>query len=167
MKIKYKNTKLQNIMEVASLLIIISMFLLVIIRWDSLPDKIPGHYNALGEVNRWGNKGELIILPIVSIMMYLLLTVVTAFPSIWNMPVTVTEENRVRVIGCTKNMMLLMKAEMLLMFAYINYNTMEVKALSPLFLPVTLVIIFGTLIFFIVRTIKLSKDRTTSNKGSY
>ena len=167
MKIKYKNTKLQNIMEVASLLIIISMFLLVIIRWDSLPDKIPGHYNALGEVNRWGNKGELIILPIVSIMMYLLLTVVTAFPSIWNMPVTVTEENRVRVIGCTKYMMLLMKAEMLLMFAYINYNTMEVKALSPLFLPVTLVIIFGTLIFFIVRTIKLSKDRTTSNKGSY
>jgi len=167
MKIKYKNTKLQNIMEVASLLIIISMFLLVIIRWDSLPDKIPGHYNALGEVNRWGNKGELIILPIVSILMYLLLTVVTAFPSIWNMPVTVTEENRVRVIGCTKNMMLLMKAEMLLMFAYINYNTMEVKALSPLFLPVTLVIIFGTLIFFIVRTIKLSKDRTTSNKGSY
>lgn len=35
------------------------------INWSVLPEKVPAYYNALGEVDRWGSKGEILILPII------------------------------------------------------------------------------------------------------
>lgn len=55
-------------------------FLVTIVFWFFLPDSIPAHYNALGEIDRWGSKYEMIIIPIASLVMYgffLLMTKVT------------------------------------------------------------------------------------------
>ena len=157
MKFMIKHNKLQIVIEAIALIILISMFVLLIVRWDALPDRIPGHYNAAREVDRWGGKGELIFLPVMSVLMYLLLTVVTFFPSSWNMPVEVTEEKRDRVYSCVLTLLVLMKAEVMALFAYLNYKSMEAQALSPFMLPIVLAAIFGTIIFFTRRSIKLAK----------
>lgn len=34
----------------------------------SLPDKIPAHYNYLGEIDRWGSKYETLILPVLIVL---------------------------------------------------------------------------------------------------
>ncbi|MFB5285398.1 DUF1648 domain-containing protein [Peribacillus sp. Hz7] len=36
-----------------------SLIFLIII-WGTLPEEVPAHYNALGEVGRWGSKWELL-----------------------------------------------------------------------------------------------------------
>lgn len=164
MKFKLKNTKFQIVMEVIAIIILVSMVAVLIIRWKELPDQIPGHYNAIGEVDRWGSKGELIMLPVLSIFLYLLITIVTAFPSIWNMPVTITEANREKVYSCMKSMMALIKVEVLAVFFCMNYNSMEATSLSPLFLPLFLVVIIGTIIYFVKRTIRLSKEANSANQ---
>lgn len=158
MKVTLKNSRFQIVLEVLSLLILISTIALLIIRWKDLPDQIPGHYNLAGEIDRWGNKNELIVIPVFSIMLYLLLTVITFFPSIWNMPVSVTDKNKEKVYGCVKSMLLVMKVEIMALFFWINYNSMSAKAMTPLFLPILLITVFGTMIYYLVKTVKLSKD---------
>ncbi|MEA4821717.1 MAG: DUF1648 domain-containing protein, partial [Erysipelotrichales bacterium] len=66
--------------KIIFLITMILPFLVTIIFWFFLPDSIPAHYNALGEIDRWGSKYEMIIIPIASLVMYgffLLMTKVT------------------------------------------------------------------------------------------
>lgn len=158
MKIKLKYTKLQIMMELVAALIMVGMVAYLIFKWGDVPDKIPGHYNAAGEIDRWGNKSELIVLPIISFLMYLLLTGVERFPSIWNMPVKITDKNRDEIYGNMLSMLIVMKVGILACFSYLSYNGIEAKSLSIWYLPVFLVIIFGTMIYYIVKTVKVSKN---------
>ncbi|MDF2512256.1 MAG: hypothetical protein K0S04_2122 [Herbinix sp.] len=156
-KVKLKRTKLHIFLEVISFLILIAMFFSLYLNWSSIPEQIPGHYNALGEIDRWGNKSELLVLPVLSIFLYLLLTVICFFPAIWNLPTEVTDRNREFVYSNTLTMMILLKAVVLAIFFYLNLNSMQAKNLSVYFLPVMLFLVFGILIFFVVRIIRISK----------
>jgi Protein of unknown function (DUF1648) len=49
-------------------------------KWNGLPDEVPAHYNALYEVDRWGSKMELFILPIVGAFIALLVQWFEKFP---------------------------------------------------------------------------------------
>ncbi len=44
--------------------------LLLIIFWKQIPSQIPVHYDAAGEVTRWGGKGSIIMLVIFQFMIY-------------------------------------------------------------------------------------------------
>lgn len=156
-KMKLKHTKFQIFLEIISILLLIGMFAVLILNWSNIPDKIPGHYNALGEVDRWGNKSELLLLPMIGTILYLFLTVVCFFPSIWNVPTEITDKNRGFVYSNLLTMMILLKAFILVTFSFLNLNSMQTKALPVFFLPIFLFIIFGIIIFFVVRTIKVSK----------
>ena len=57
---KIKPTAADVIMEILSLVLMIGVSLYIFIRWSSIPDKIPMHYNFAGEIDRWGGKGELL-----------------------------------------------------------------------------------------------------------
>ena len=61
--------------------------------WGNIPDKIPSHYNAAGVVDSYGGKGSILIMPIVGAGLYIMMTVVSFFPSVWNTPVKITEKN--------------------------------------------------------------------------
>ncbi len=45
-------------------LVILLPFIYLGYLWPQLPDKVPLHWNINGEINRYGNKAELIIIPI-------------------------------------------------------------------------------------------------------
>jgi uncharacterized membrane protein len=155
MKLKY--TKVQIALEILCLLLIAGMIVFIGIRYQKLPDKIPGHYNAAGEINRWGNKSEIFVTPIISILLYIFITVVTFFPQIWNVPGQLSESNRIAVYQCIKSMVICMKLEMVGVFFYITYYMAYMKTLPAAFLPVMLVILFGTILFFIIRMVSLMK----------
>lgn len=53
-------------------------FLLPALLWGRIPDRIPGHYNGAGEIDRWGSRWELFLLPVAGAILYLLLTAVCA-----------------------------------------------------------------------------------------
>ena len=67
-------TFLQKILEGACFAILAGMFLGLFVFWGRIPDQIPGHYNGAGEIDRWGSKFELLILPVVGVFMYLFIS---------------------------------------------------------------------------------------------
>lgn len=123
----------------------------LIVSWGKLPDKIPGHYNAAGVADHWGDKNEILILPIISVVLYALLTIVSFFPSVWNTPVKITEENREFVYLNLKTMLILIKMEIIIAFAYITYCNIKIQSLGTWFLPVELIMVFGTVIYYIIK----------------
>jgi len=155
MKLKY--TKTQIVIEAIGIIILLGMIIFVAAKWNNLPQQIPAHYNAEGVVDRWGGKSEMLFLPIVAVFLYGLITGASLFPKSWNMPTKVKDENKTEVYSCMKTMLIIMKVELLGVFFYITYKMSMQMALSEWFLPVFIVILFGTIVFFIVRTVELSK----------
>ena len=52
-KIQIKHTITDRILEALSLMLTIGTTLYLTAGWDSFPDRIPAHYNAAGEIDRW------------------------------------------------------------------------------------------------------------------
>lgn len=56
------------------LLILLIPFALTFYFWDQIPERIAMHWNAAGEVDRWGEKGwKAFLLPVIGVGVYLLL----------------------------------------------------------------------------------------------
>lgn len=58
--------------------------LYLVTQFGNLPDRVPEHFNAGGEADRWGSKMELIILPLVGGGLWLLFTVMEKYPYTYN-----------------------------------------------------------------------------------
>ena len=153
---KLKKTAWDWITETLSLALVFGTILYLIVMWKSIPDTIPAHYNAAGEVNRWGGKSELLMLPIIGGILYFFITLIQQYPQAWNTGVTVTEENRERVYRILRNLIGTTKLMMLLVFSSLTVLSSLGLALPIWYLGVFLVLLFGSITFFIIQ---LSKER--------
>ena len=140
-----------NILCVAQL-VGIAIYLIVV--WNSLPDQIPGHFNAAGEVNRWDNKGFLIIMPVINWMMFAGLVLVERFPHLWNVGVTVTEVNKFRVYRVTKSLLGAIKLIVVTAFTFITIIQSLAQGLPLWFLPVFISLLIATIVIFTIRLLK-------------
>ena len=91
-EIKNKYTQFQLLLEVAGILMLLSMVIFLLIRYNSIPDVIPTHFNGAGEIDKWGRKSQILIIPIVGIFLYLFVTGISLYPSIWNIPCKITKK---------------------------------------------------------------------------
>jgi len=148
---KLKHTKFQKFIEFLTIILVFAMWGYLIMSWNALHNEIPGHYNAAGVVDRWGSKNELLIMPIIITVLYVLLTTVSFFPSIWNVPTKTIEENIEFVYINLKTMLILIKMEIVITFTYMMYCSVKMQSLGPWFLPLELIIIFGTIIYYIIK----------------
>ena len=90
---KFKRGKFDIILNGLCLIILVSTILFLILTWSKIPDKVPMHYDFAGNIDRWGSKLEILILPIITWIMYVFMTIIEKFPEAWNTGVKVTEEN--------------------------------------------------------------------------
>lgn len=150
-----RRSKYDIAVNIACVLLLSGIVIYLAVNWSKIPEQIPGHYNVYGVVDRWTNKGELLIPPIVGWIMFIGLTVIGRYPQIWNTGVTITAENRERVYRVIKNMLGTMKLIMCAVFTILTLNSATAKGLPIWFLPVFLVLTFGTIIFSIVRLLQV------------
>ena len=90
------------IVEILSLLSVLGAVVLYIIYWIKAPNIVPIHYNIYGEADGYGSKTVLVILPILSVLMYVGLTILKKYPHIFNFPITVTEQNALSLYKMAK-----------------------------------------------------------------
>ncbi|WP_300382384.1 DUF1648 domain-containing protein [Clostridium sp.] len=155
MKTEY--TKLQKLLELVGLILILLFIGFIAMSWGGLPDKIPGHYNAAGVVDRWGDKWEIIMLPIITIILYAGLSVISLFPQLWNVPQTKKESNKYLVYSTVKTMLILMKVELVANFFLINYFSVKGMNIPALYTPVFLIVIFVSLIYYTWKSYRQAK----------
>lgn len=152
-----KHNKLDIIAEIFCMFLLIVTTLYTIYMYIQLPEKIPIHYNAAGVIDRYGNKLEIFILLIVTWVMYIGLSLVTRVPQFWNTGVSVTAENKDRVYRILKNMLKIIKMEIIVIFCYLIYNTTTLYNLPKWFVPVFLVLLFSTMLISFIVLIKKAK----------
>ena len=142
---------LDKLMNRLSLLVLVGTVVFLAGYWKQIPAEVPMHYNAAGEIDRWGTKAELLILPVIAWLLYGLLTVVEQFPSAWNTGVKVTAENREQVYALLGHMLSTLKLLVMVMFAWITLWCALARPLPVWFLPVILAALFGNMIYWLVR----------------
>ncbi|MDA8692792.1 DUF1648 domain-containing protein [Saprospiraceae bacterium] len=96
------------------------------LKYSELPDQIPIHFNSKEEADSYGSKTFIWFLPILSIALYVLLTVVSRYPHTFNYTVKINEENAKKQYIIAIEMMALLKLCIMIYFSYMTYKTIQI-----------------------------------------
>jgi hypothetical protein len=155
-----KRTTLDWVLEAASLAVLVAIFINLAAHWPELPNRVPHHYGFAGNPNGWGGKNWMWVLPVTAAGIFILLTLSSYYPRLINLPVSVDRESPpVRKLLLTMSGVL--KLTTLLILGYINWAGINIalgraRGISPIFLPVVLLVTFGPIVFY---TKKLQRYR--------
>jgi len=151
---RVKNNIFDIILNILCVVLLLGVVIYLIIRWSSIPDQVPGHFNISGEITRWDSKGSLIAMPIIAVVLYIGMTILEQFPQVWNTGVRVTQENMFRVYKILKHMISVIK--LLIVATFVSITIFQSLAIGlPTWLLIMFIsLIFGTVVINIVRLVK-------------
>jgi hypothetical protein len=66
------------VLEALSLLVILGTIVFLLIYWKHVPEQVPTHFGVRGQIDAWGERQSLWLLPVVNTFVYVLLTVCNA-----------------------------------------------------------------------------------------
>lgn len=92
-----RETLYQRIVFFAVPAILLAGVVFIAVRYASLPTEIPTHYNALGEIDGYGNRKVLWLLPVIGVVSDAMILALSSYPQLWNVGIRVTVLNRARV----------------------------------------------------------------------
>lgn len=141
------------IIEAITLICLVILFILPLLNMGDLPGQIPSHFNAAGEPDGYSSAGSIWILPVTGLITWMLLTLVGFFPRIYNYPVQITPENAEVQYRTATRLMRTIKCIIMAMFAFMVYRTIltatgEAGGMGKTFLPVSMLILSGAIIFY-------------------
>lgn len=159
-KIKIESGKIDLTLETIGVLGLTVTFLLLILNYNDLPEIMPGHFNAAGQSDGFGNKAILWALPGAALTLYILMTIVLRYPHVFNYPMEITAENAERQYRNAVMMMRVLKTLLVFVFSYLTYAVIQnglgkMDGLGVLFLPLSLIPVLGTIGIFIYRGYRL------------
>jgi uncharacterized membrane protein len=129
----------------------------------ALPDSIPTHFDMLGNANGWGKPTMLLLPPVVTAILYLVLTVVSHYPALFNYPVTVTASNRVRLESLAKELLAVLKLEVVYSFVFVQQAYIlaarYTHGLPVVLLPIIVLVFLATILWYIVAMVRLGEQK--------
>ncbi|MGE7690859.1 DUF1648 domain-containing protein [Lysinibacillus sp. NPDC097214] len=130
------------------------------VMWGKLPEEIPAHFNGAGEVDRWGSKIELFILPLIGIFLWIFLAVLERVPHTHNYPARLNESNVEAFYLNSRKILNEVKNLCLILFAAISFQMVrialgEAESIGWWFLPIVLIGTTIPIIKGIVATTKI------------
>lgn len=154
-----KNADYKNpfYLEALAWCFLIALILLPIFYYNQLPEQIPSHFNAKGEVDDYKSKGFVWVLPIIGIAIFALLHFLSKDKNLKiNGPTSNSPEelDYQRLVG--RKLLNALKIILPASFLYINYKTIliglgKANGLGPYFLYIFLITIFGVIGYHILQ----------------
>ncbi|EGA90445.1 hypothetical protein GPDM_05441 [Planococcus donghaensis MPA1U2] len=156
--IEIKRSVFEKFFNAFSLFTFVFVIGFLFTQWNLMPEKIPVHYNEAGEVNRIDNKQELFLLPLIGVVLWVGMTILEKYPHLYNY-LNLTEENRRTQYKNGRLMVNVLKNEIILLFSFIIFQSTRIATgkaigLGTAFEPVFLTVIFGSVLFFIIRMLR-------------
>lgn len=153
-QVRLEFTGLDYIAELLTLLGLIVSGMALLYFWTRLPQEIPQHFNALGQVDAWGSKGSILILPVFALLTYILLSLPRWFSS------SLSPNMSVRKQRLTIDCLNILKVELVWIFTYLIWMTIQIalgqaSGLHPAFLWLVLfltLLIPGIYVVLIIRS---------------
>lgn len=154
-RIPIKLTTIDYFIEIIGAIGILCLIFLPVYFFNDLPTQLPKHFNAHGQVDSYGNRGIIWLLPAIGLVLYIGMTVLNKFPFAFNYPTKVTNENAKKLYTLGTRTVRLLKVIVVLSFAFLNYRTIEIgmnnaTEIGKFYLPLLLVvltILIGTMIY--------------------
>ena len=111
-----RETLYQRIAFFAAPTILLAGVVYVAVRYAQLPAEIPSHYNFYGEIDGYGSRGTLWIMPVIGILCDALMLAVSFFPQTWNVGTSVTVFNRALVYRRVRDLIADLRLSLAVMF---------------------------------------------------
>ena len=145
----------QRILGILAPVVLLGSIVFVLIRFPHLPEQIPIHFNAKGEIDGWGGRGTLLIMPIIGLVMDAVLALSFRFPKTWNAGVRITLYNRVRVYRLVRDMLAELRLALALSFAVITVcQSLALEHLSGNVTGALVLLSFAPLVRYFIRLVK-------------
>lgn len=143
-KLKIPKTKSEWFWDIIGYLFFLGSIIFLASVWGKLPEKVPGHYDAAGRVDRWGSKWELLILPGVGAILALLMQVLEKFPHIYNYPERLNALNAKQFYVHSRKLLNQLKNICLIFFALILLESIVIamgwgNGFGKWFLPIVII----------------------------
>jgi uncharacterized membrane protein len=157
-RIKLQLNQTDKILEIVGWISVVGIWALPLINYFDLPEIIPIHFNGAGKADGFGNKTHIFVLPIISTLLFIGLTILNKNPHVFNYPSQITKENAVHQYTNATRMMRVLKLVIVLLFGLIIFKTIEnvngnADGLGTWFLPFTIgLFIILTLYFLLIST---------------
>ncbi|WP_018611653.1 DUF1648 domain-containing protein [Segetibacter koreensis] len=145
-KVKLNLSPVDKSLEMTSKIFLVVIWGLTLYTFLKLPTIIPTHFNASGQVDSYGNKKTLIILPLLATIIYFVLTQINKHPRGFTYLIKITEDNAEKQYAIATRMYRFLKLATLVIFSLIilfTYLTTigVTNGLGFWFLPLTEVLL--------------------------
>lgn len=110
---------------ISGVALVVSLVRLMMV-YGSLPDIIPTHFNAAGEVDGTGGKGSMIFIAVLDVVVWASVTLLQFFPRVINVPVFLLKRPAEEIIQGTRVMLNVMAILMVALFWYLQEKTIVI-----------------------------------------
>ncbi len=146
-------------LDIASFASLVFLIALPFLYYADLPDTIPIHYGVDGKADDYGSKLTIFLLPAIGALLFAGLTILNKYPHHFNYPHEITEENKEKSYRSAQSMIRALKLLITLIFTYITIVTIrksgsDTASLGSLFLPLSSIIIFGMIVYYVARMLR-------------
>lgn len=158
-KISLEMNLTDQMVEAFGWILLIGLWIFTTYVFIDLPEQIPIHFDILGEPDDYGEKYNLLLLPILGTILQIGLSVLIRFPHLFNYPMNITEENATRQYTLAIRLIRYMKISILLIFLLIVFETYkgfggdEVK-LGIWSIFIILFLVFIPIVFYLLKSTK-------------
>jgi len=152
-------TRVDRVLELIAKMSVLSAIVLTVWHYGSLPESVPSHFNLSGATDAYSTKQIMWVLPVVALILYGGLTVLSRYPHALNYPFAITPENApaqytnvVQMIRWTKVIVLGQLSSAIFFQHQVIFGNAD--SLPAWWIPVFLVCMAGVLIFFGMRAFR-------------
>ncbi|SEG27009.1 Protein of unknown function [Algoriphagus boritolerans DSM 17298 = JCM 18970] len=152
------------LLEITGMIVILGCFVFIASNYQDLPDSLPRHYGLDGVPDAYSAKGIIWVLPIVGLILYMVIGLVSNVPSMINIPFKPNPEKVEFYQKKYCRMIRVLNVVMVCIFAFLTYQSIQIgigakSQLPQYFSLVAITLLLGIpLIFVIPDLIKARKQ---------
>ena len=125
-KITLQQKPIDKLLKGISIVILLFGVGYLILKYNTLPNVIPVHFNGSGIPDRWASKWQLWLLPLISTILLLGLFYLMRFPHKLNYLQTITQDNALKQYTLAVRLLQLLTLYIQVLFAFLIYKTIAV-----------------------------------------
>lgn len=138
-----------------ALAVLLAATVYVFVVWKRLPERIPSHYNAMGQPAAYGPRSGILFLPTVAWFLFILISAVACFPSAWNTVSGIRRENIPAALRLSKILIGTTRLGLSLSFAWMILCTARSVPMGAAALPLLLAVTFVPVMVIVALLLRL------------
>ncbi|MBD7909365.1 DUF1648 domain-containing protein [Sporosarcina gallistercoris] len=119
-------SKGDRVYDLIAILLFVAVIIYTIFQWNQLPEQVPIHFNGAGEVDNYGSKWFLFLLPMISAGLFAFLEFLERHPETHNYPKRLSETNAPKFYQYSRKLLNRVKNLSLLLMVYIQWEVVRV-----------------------------------------